>query len=157
MKHDLANAARDYMAMGLNVTPLHPSILHHGFAPERIDDVGVIVHDFSPPTTGIGVLTTFPLICVEVSSAEGAVSWLALSDCTPDRWVVKTPIGLLLFYAATTPTLTLQLAPGLRVIGGGEVVPVPPTEGYVWLLPPDGEPVGEVPAPLERAILRTHA
>jgi hypothetical protein len=153
LKHDLANAARAYMALGLSVAPFPDGVT---FGPERIEDVGVLVHDFSPPTTGIDLLLPATRIVVQITGDAGAQQWLDIFGPPDSTWTAKTPTGLHLYYATVLSlegTFDLPEAPDIAVLTSGVRIPAPPTRGYTWLLSAKDTPLMELPNDLHAALM----
>jgi bifunctional DNA primase/polymerase-like protein len=174
----LTEAAIQYLGLGLKVialtgkTPnvkLHKTGLHSHLAgkPETDEDVAFIASFFEhADTTGVGILTSFPYVVVDIDGEEGAQQWAELNDMSfegsfvlPDvRWVAMTGRGLHLWYATTVPTGTIKLGAKLDLKGDGGYVAAPPSlhpdgHTYKWLRAPSAEaPPMEVPEPLARRI-----
>lgn len=168
--HRLATAAAEYLSAGLAVialngkTPngqLHKHGLHDALrgAPESIEDYALIERFFTHPnTTGVGILTEYPYVVVDIDGEEGAVQWQEiLGDVEPDIGpVARTPRlpegGLHIWFAVATPTGSIKLGPKLDLKGDGGYVVAPPSahpDGgtYEWLTA--WGPIGWVPDPLE--------
>lgn len=169
----LVAAAGDYLTRGLAVialtgkTPnvaIHKHGLHQALsgAPDTQEDWDLLVKVFEhPDTTGIGILTSFPYIVVDIDGDEGAQQWVELVGeplaYDTARWVAKTGRGLHLWYGTTQPTGTIKLGPKLDLKGDGGYVAAPPSlhpdgHRYEWLLPPGAEAPFEAPEPLARRI-----
>lgn len=175
--HELVAAAGEYLTLGLQVIALngkmpngkvHPHGLREPLsgAPEGPDDWALLERIFTrPDVTGVGILTSFPYLVVDVDGEEGAAAWKDLvgeADFIPDRWVAKTGRGLHMWFGTMQPTGSMKLGPKLDLKADGGYVAAPPSlhpEGhrYEWLLPPTlgdgglGAPM-EVPDPLAERI-----
>ena len=184
MSSELREAAQEYLALGLSVIALtgktpngavHPHGLYDAMSyekllgtlsPEQRKAPAAIIHPSyyapfdHPNTTGVGILTSFPYVVVDIDGEEGAVQWMAMLGGDPDlgspRWVAKTGRGLHLWFAVTAPTGTKKLGPKLDLKGEGGYVVAPPSRHpdggtYEWLLPPDTTyPPLEIPLPLQK-------
>jgi hypothetical protein len=170
----LVAAAGEYLRLGLAVIALtgktpNVSVHRHGKdeplrgAPESDEDWALIRSVFEhPDTTGIGVLTSWPYVVVDIDGGDGAEQWAELigKDNILDSatWVAKTARGLHLWYATCTPTGTIKLGPKLDLKGDGGYVAAPPSRHpdgpiYEWLVAPSTEePPKEVPEALARRI-----
>jgi hypothetical protein len=177
---DLIDAAHDYISRGLRVIALTgkaPNVGIHrrglydalGKGDEHLID-GVFRH---ADTTGIGILTSHPLVVVDIDSELGAENWKRLvgDEFIPDRWAAKTAHGLHLYYFTTEETGTFKpfgKIGGVDLKGHGGYVAAPPSwhpgypdEGiapgnlYQWLLAPSTDAPLPVPAPLAR-VIETH-
>jgi hypothetical protein len=192
----LVEAAGDYLSRGLSVIALagktpNPKVHRHGLhqplsgAPDPhgdhpmdgyvgaydgcpgCDDLKVIRGAFEhPETTGIGILTSYPLIVADLDSEEGAQSWLSLvgeDQLMAATWVARTRKGLHLYYASIHKTGTFKLfgaAGGVDLKGDGGYVAAPPSahpDGgeYTWINPP-GDTFPEAPGEL-LALIVEHA
>lgn len=173
----LTEAAIQYLGLGLKVialtgkTPnvqLHKTGLHSHLAgaPESDEDIAFVASFFEhPDTTGVGILTNFPYVVVDIDGEEGAIEWARLLDDKRNtelsdgaRWVAKTGRGLHLWFATSVPTGTIKLGTKLDLKGDGGYVAAPPSKHpdggtYTWIMPPSAEaPPVEVPEPLARRI-----
>lgn len=174
----LTLAAGDYLARGLAVIALTgktPNVkLHkHGLkdalrgAPESAADWEFIAGFFEHrDTTGVGILTEWPYVVVDIDGEEGAQQWRELlgddeigrEDWVPTRWVAKTGRGLHLWYHTfELKTGTIKLGPKLDLKGDGGYVAAPPSKHpdghtYEWILSPGDDGPMEVPQPLREVI-----
>jgi hypothetical protein len=167
MSEELVRAAQDYVRLGLRVIALsgkapngkiHPRGLY-----DAIDNTSLqaLIHDAfnHSHTTGIGILTSFPYVVVDIDGEEGAAQWetIAGGDYMPDRWVAKTGRGLHLWYADATPRSTTKLGAKLDLKGAGGYVAAPPSlhpdgHRYTWLLEPGDQPPMEIPPGLAKVL-----
>lgn len=176
MSSELRAAAWGYLQRGLSVIALtgkmpngkvHPHGLHDAISgiPDGPDDDAILKAVFDhPDTTGIGILTSYPYIVVDIDGDEGAEQWYQIierqiEDMYPDRWVAKTGRGLHIWYADTKPRRTAKLGAKLDLKGEGGYVAAPPSlhpagHKYEWLIEPGDEPPVEAPAPLIRLLDR---
>lgn len=174
-RQSLVEAAQQYLNMGLKVIALtgkapngkvHPHGLKDALDTERYHTQGLLTEltrCFShPATTGIGILTTWPLVVVDIDGEDGAQAWKALAgdEYMPDRWVAKTGRGLHLYFFSIEQVGSMKLAPLLDLKGEGGYVAAPPSlhpdgHRYEWLLPPDECWMIEVPVRLAERI-RAH-
>ena len=175
MSNPLLEAAQEYLALGLSVIALtgktpngavHPHGLYDAFRrndePVWGDPLFDMLYDAfcHSNTTGVGILTNFPYVVIDIDGEEGAVQWMEMIGGDPDlgspRWVSKTGRGLHLWFAVTAPTGTKKLGPKLDLKGEGGYVVAPPSRHpdggtYEWLLPPDTTyPPLEIPLPLQK-------
>lgn len=169
----LVEAAADYLNRGLHVIALagktpnglvHRTGLHNAISGpvETGDDWSLLAGAFDhPKTTGIGILTRFPYVVVDIDGEEGAQQWLDIVgedlDLDNARWVAQTGRGLHLWYGTTRPTGTMKLGPKLDLKGDGGYVAAPPSlhpdgHRYRWLIEPGAEAPMEAPEPLARLI-----
>jgi hypothetical protein len=170
----LVTAAGEYLRLGLAVIALtgktpNVSVHRHGKdepltgAPESQEDWDLLSRVFDhPDTTGIGVLTSWPYVVVDIDGPEGAVEWASLVGPADTfdgaTWVAKTARGLHLWYATCIPTGTIKLGTKLDLKGDGGYVAVPPSRHpdgptYEWIVAPSTEePPQEVPESLARRI-----
>jgi hypothetical protein len=162
----LAQAAHDYIAWGLRVIALNgkaPNGLVHrrglyDALDAESDPTGIEAAFSHPQTTGIGILTTWPLIVVDIDGEDGAAQWLEMSGgYMPDRWVAKTGRGLHMYFASIEPTGSAKMGSKLDLKGEGGYVAAPPSRHpdghfYEWLLPPGECMLLEAPEPLEEYI-----
>ena len=167
MTTELVEAAQRYLDMGLKIIALtgkapngkvHPHGLKDAFDAEQTLSHPEVAFNH-PATTGIGILTTWPLVVVDIDGEEGAKAWKALAgdDFMPDRWVAKTGRGLHLYFFSVERVGSMKLAPLLDLKGEGGYVAAPPSlhpdgHRYEWLLPPDECWMIEVPARLAERI-----
>ncbi len=171
MSSELRAAAWGYLQLGLSVIALtgkmpngkvHPHGLHDAISgvPEGPDDDAVLKAVFDhPDTTGIGILTNWPYIVVDIDGEDGAVNWQSIvgDDWIPDRWVAQTGRGLHLWFADWEHRSTTKLADKLDLKGNGGYVAAPPSihpdgRKYIWLLPPGGLPPIEAPPGLVKLL-----
>jgi len=168
---ELIDAAIEYLGRGLSVialtgktpnTAVHRQGLHNALSgqPESSEDFKLLADIFAhPETTGIGILTNWPLVVVDIDGEVGAQEWKALvgnDEYMPERWVAKTGRGLHLYFGSTEPVNTFKAGTLLDVKGNGGYVAAPPSahpggHRYEWLLPPEGSLL-EVPAALATRI-----
>lgn len=166
---DLHEAALGYIARGLRVIALTgktPNVKMHrrgiyNALDATSDPADIDVAFLHPDTTGVGILTTWPLVVVDIDGPDGAQAWKELvgpENFIPDRWVARTGRGLHLYMGSIEPTGSMKLAPLLDLKGEGGYVAAPPSRHpdggrYEWLLPPDdmGPTLG-VPDNLEKMI-----
>jgi hypothetical protein len=95
-------------------------------------------------TTGIGILTRWPYVVVDIDGEEGAAQWLDMApEAFPpvDTWVAKTGRGLHIWYLSGAETGTIKLGPKLDLKGDGGYVAAPPSlhpdgHTYEWVSPP---------------------
>lgn len=164
----LVEAAADYLNRGLSVIALtgktpnvkvHRHGLHQAIVgPVESDaDWHLLEEAFDhPDSTGVGILTNFPYVVVDIDGEDGAKQWLDLTDDVfmTTTWVAKTGRGLHLWYGTAERTGTIKLGPKLDLKGDGGYVAAPPSlhpdgHTYEWLVPPDSDyPPFEVPEPL---------
>jgi hypothetical protein len=167
---ELLDAARMYLTLGMQVIALtgktpNVRIHRHGLkdaflrAPQTPDERKVLTNAFThPETTGVGILTTWPLVVVDIDGEEGAQNWKAFvgeDAYIPDRWVAKTGRGLHLYMGSIEPTGSMKLGTLLDLKGDGGYVAAPPSQHfdesgqpdyrYEWMLPPDEAPLMEAP------------
>lgn len=166
----LVEAAAEYLNKGLAVIALtgkmpngkvHRHGLHEAIAGpvETADDWTLLEGAFDhADTTGVGILTNWPLVVVDIDGEEGAQQWhnLAEDDFMDATWVASTGRGLHLYYATPVQTGTIKLGPKLDLKGAGGYVVAPPSahpdgRTYRWLRPP-AAPLIEVPAPLAEVL-----
>jgi len=167
MSDELVRAAQRYVALGLRVIALsgkapngkvHPKGLY-----DAIDNTSLqaLIRDAfnHSHTTGIGILTNFPYVVVDIDGEEGAQQWaeIAGEDYMPDRWVAKTGRGLHLWYADWDEHATTKLGAKLDLKGIGGYVAAPPSlhpdgHRYEWLLEPGDLPPMDIPAGLTRLL-----
>lgn len=160
----LADAAREYVALGLPVIALtgkrpngrfHPHGLNEPFTTPSADLLNAVTH---ASTTGVGIVVPFPYIVVDIDGEEGAQAWMSAYGDIPDRWVAKTARGLHMWYACTEPCGNGKLADKLDLKGQGGYVVAPPSEHpdgpvYEWLAEPSMDyPPMEAPDALLRWI-----
>ncbi len=158
MTSPLVAAAAEYLNLGLSVIALtgktpNVRVHRHGLreplsgAPDPGDIEGVLTDVFDhPDTTGVGILTNFPYVVVDIDGPEGADQWEALVGDTLGgaTWVAKTGRGLHLWFATSTPTGTIKLASKLDLKADGGYVAAPPSRHpdggtYQWLTAPSAE------------------
>ena len=170
----LVEAAAEYLNLGLSVIALsgktpNGKVHRHGLH-EPI--VGTVANDSDwsllaeafdhPATTGVGILTQYPYVVVDIDGPDGADQWAELvgQDTVIDgaTWVAKTGRGLHLWYASIQPTGTIKLDTKLDLKAHGGYVAAPPSRHpdghiYEWLVPPSVEvPPKEVPERLRERI-----
>jgi hypothetical protein len=158
---ELRAAAWGYLQRGLSVIALtgkapngkvHPRGLYDALRMDDSvpgiemgpDDDAVLKAVFDhPDTTGVGILTTYPYVVVDIDGEEGAAQWkeIAGEEYMPDRWVAKTGRGLHLWFADWANHATAKLGAKLDLKGVGGYVAAPPSlhpdgHKYEWLLPP---------------------
>lgn len=169
----LTEAAGEYLTLGLSVialtgktpnTALHRTGLHSALsgAPETPEDWEFIAGFFDhAETTGVGILTQFPYVVVDIDGEDGAEQWRELVGDAglyeEARWVAQTGRGLHLWYATLIPTGTMKLGSRLDLKGDGGYVAAPPSlhpdgHTYRWLCPPGAEAPMEAPEQLARRI-----
>jgi hypothetical protein len=174
----LVDAAGMYLSLGLSVIALtgktpNVKVHRHGKdeplrgAPESGEDWDLLRSVFGHyDTTGVGILTSFPYVVVDIDGEEGALQWADLIgpiegdvwDQIGVTWVAKTGRGLHLWYATMQPTGTIKLGSKLDLKADGGYVAAPPSKHpdgpiYEWLVAPSAlEPPKEVPEPLARRI-----
>lgn len=156
MTSPLATAAADYLSRGLAVIALTGKMPNTAIHKRGLDqplegavvtseDQALVASVFDhPETTGIGILTRFPLVVVDIDGEEGAVQYMdefADGDPLPDRWVARTGRGLHLYLSSPVETGTIRLGPKLDLKGNGGYVAAPPSahpDGgmYEWVMPP---------------------
>ncbi len=166
----ILQAARDYLALGLRVIALTgktPNVKVHRTGkdnafqrpPEDEAEDAVLRAAFEhPATTGVAILTSWPLIVVDIDGEPGAQAWRDLvgeQEYIPDRWVAKTGRGLHLYMGSVEPTGSIKLAEKLDLKGDGGYVAAPPSQHfdddgnldavYEWMLPPTDGPLMECP------------
>jgi hypothetical protein len=169
----LAEAAAGYLRRGLKVIALtgktpNVKVHKHGLydhlagAPESPNDWALIYSVFThPDTTGVGILTEWPIIVVDIDGEEGAQQWRELvgagNETDGARWIAKTGRGLHLYYQSMLKTGTIKLASKLDLKADGGYVAAPPSRHpdghlYEWLLAPGDDPLFEAPDPVMEAI-----
>ena len=166
MSSELLAAAQGYLQLGLSVIALtgkapngkvHPRGLYDAFPWSDNDEDALASAFLHPLTTGIGILTSYPYVVVDIDGEEGAREWarIAGEDYMPDRWVAKTGRGLHLWYSDFDQRSTAKLGTKLDLKGNGGYVAAPPSlhpdgHTYEWLLPPGDLPPMELPAGLAK-------
>jgi hypothetical protein len=176
----LVEAAKDYLERGLRVIALTGKMPNGKVHRKGIYDcltgaslLGLSEVDVQrqlravfchPDTTGIGILTGFPLYVVDIDGEEGAV---AFSDITGGQWssspsggtwVAQTGRGLHLYYASEHTFTTRKLAEKLDFKAAGGYVAAPPSahpdgNSYKWLILPSESTLAELPVDLVRLLL----
>lgn len=175
----LVAAAADYLALGLKIialtgktpnTALHRQGLNAPITGtvESDEDWATLREYFEhPETTGIGILTSWPFIVVDIDGEEGAEQWAKLLGFENPQemqqgqliggtsWLAKTGRGLHLWFLTPIETGTIKLGPKLDLKGEGGYVAAPPSQHpdghmYEWLLEP-GE--GYLPPPAPAALV----
>jgi hypothetical protein len=166
--NEFEQAAELYLSLGLKVIALtgkqpngtvHEHGLHDALAGDPGDLTGRIRLAFThKATTGIGILTSYPYVVVDIDGEEGAEQWRSIcpDDYIPERWVAKTSRGLHLWFADFRPRTTKKLGPKLDLKGEGGYVAAPPSlhpDGHVyeWLAGPEGPPM-EIPDELAKVL-----
>jgi len=172
MSNPLLYAAHQYLNLGLSIIALsgkapngkvHPHGLKDALQSSDFgDDIPWVRRAFlHPDTTGIGILTGYPYVVVDIDGEEGAQQWLDIvgyGDHLPDRWVAKTSRGLHLWYSDIEPHGTRKLGPKLDLKGEGGYVAAPPSvhpsgDIYTWLMAPDATlPPLELPLLLQKLL-----
>lgn len=179
MTSPLVEAAAGYLTRGLRVIALngktpngkvHPHWREDFIVgePESDDDWAFLSSVFDrPDTTGVGILTGFPYVVVDIDTEQGAANWKALvgDAAITDRWAAKTGRGgLHLWYGVMQPTPTFKpFGPdgGVDLKGDGGYVAAPPSlhpdtgNTYEWLIEPGAEAPFEAPEQLAR-LIRQH-
>jgi hypothetical protein len=170
VRSPLALAAADYLNRGLAVIALtgkmpNGKVHRHGLNDcitgpvETPADWALIEGAFDhPDTTGIGILTRWPLVVVDIDGEEGAQQY---ADMVPNwsaysAWTATTGRGMHLYFASAQPTGTIKLGPKLDLKGDGGYVAAPPSQHpsgatYQWIREP-GEALPEVPEAIAEAI-----
>lgn len=179
-KQVLLDAANEYLKIGLHVMALtgktpNVRVHRHGLkdaflrAPEDANEQHLLYAAFMhEDTTGVGILTDWPLVVVDIDGEDGAQAWKELvgdSSFIPDRWAAKTGRGLHLYMGSVEPTGSMKLAPLLDLKGDGGYVAAPPSQHfdengnpdhvYTWLLEPTAAHLMEMPDRLAQRI-RAH-
>jgi hypothetical protein len=176
---DLRDAALAYMNLGLRVIVLtgktpNVAVHSHGlkdyFALDSLRVTNSRGQVFNvaeavehPDTTGVGILTSYPLIVVDIDGPEGAEAWreMVAADWLPETWIAATGRGLHLYLGAPwLQTGSMKLAEKLDLKGEGGYVAAPPSlhpEGrrYEWLVGPSEQMLATVPETLA-ARIQTH-
>ena len=139
MTSPLALAAADYLGRGLAVIALTgktPNVAIHRTglnaplegAAETPEDFALLDEVFDhPDTTGIGILTRWPYVVLDIDGEEGAVQWrdeFGLGEYV--TWVAKTGRGLHVWFLSGAETGTIKLGPKLDLKGDGGYVAAPP-------------------------------
>lgn len=166
----LIEAAEQYLGLGLQVIALtgktpNVAIHRHGLKDAWPNDYTVSVAKAMehPATTGVGILTSYPLVVVDIDGEEGAQAWHELvgGDWLPQTWIAATGRGLHLYLGA--PWLqagSMKVAEKLDLKGEGGYVAAPPSlhpEGrtYEWLSSPSDTMLATIPDALD-AKIRLH-
>lgn len=180
MNSPLVTAAGEYLARGLSIIALtgktpNVKVHRHGLnepltgAPDCDADWDLLRSVFDhEDTTGIGILTTWPYVVVDIDGEDGAKQWAQMLGMPfegdwvlPDvTWAALTGRGLHLWYASPQPTGTIKLGSKLDLKGTGGYVAAPPSlhpDGHVykWLRAPGDRYPQEVPEALAR-VIKTH-
>jgi hypothetical protein len=168
----LVEAAADYLNRGLAVIALagktpNGQVHRHGLHEPIVGDV-LTAEDYQllagafnhPATTGIGILTRWPYVVLDIDGEEGAQQWSEIvgeMNVAPDTWVAKTGRGVHLWFATHIRTGTIKLGPKLDLKGEGGYVAAPPSlhpdgHRYEWLIEPSTAYVAEAPDALMELI-----
>ncbi len=159
-------AARSYLARGWIPLPLQP----HGKAPlirwrqlRMAPPTPVDVESWWRrwPDANVGILTgvasQLAVIDLDGSEAIERATAQGVPDCAPRA---QTGCGVHVYCASAEPARTATVTPGIEVRADGAYVVSPPSvhpagKRYMWLLPPDHQPLPPLPAWAYVAVARS--
>jgi hypothetical protein len=86
-----------------------------------------------------GIALPFGMVALSIGSSPAAQAFCAELQLKRRGWFgtsrMAGPDGHVLIYRGTPPEKDLEVVPGIRLLGAGSILPLPPTRGFEWLAP----------------------